>query len=369
MAQIYQEWGQKIAENPLYQLSLEVSGYIRNSFGNEAECEYLFSGCMSLPQFANYLVFETVAQDIRDTQKGTAASLYSYVQEITNTDPDNPALNSSGIDETYTQFKRDLKLRTKFLHSFATRINLANSEELGWTYKMNDRSNFRSGYSFTELQLEQLHDRSDFYIKKVHELRRFAKPKHVPAADIKAYYSNLAAHAQARSKDPDPKWRVLYAVNLNDFECYNPSFFLAKVAEYCIKSGITDLDSDTNTFLLALTSVVVGNTSGSRWTVTHKPMLFLEQYISAAVHQDTTEMSRYLYLVLWGLQLRMEVIPTMLKKHPYTYEDVDLFIRAPASFFPYNVFELCREPEWDEKGQMVRLLRELIKTLTVDPLS
>lgn len=368
MARLYQEHQKHLEQNPLYQLSLSVADYIQNSL-DEIECADLFSGSMSLLDFSNYLVFESVAQDIRDKQQANTAPLHHYVQLLVDDCPNDRSIVPSDIAATYKLFDRDLPLRKNFVLASVRRSNVPWVEYLNWIKERKKRPDYRKGYRLTPLQFEQLHDRQDFFIKKVHELRRFINPKHAPIADVKAYYTSLVNHAQECLKESDPQKRVMHAINLNDFESRNPAFFLVKVAEQCEKTGITHIDAQTECLLLALTAIISQSSNGYRWLVTHKPVLFIDRYISTALNHDLVEINRYINLVLWGLQLRLDVIPNMLKDHPYTYEDFDAFIQAPSPFSLYNVFALYSEPNWDEKGKTISILRTLIDKLTVDPLS
>lgn len=363
MAQFYQEHLKQLEKNPLYQLSVRVENCIVDYIDEDAYM-FLFSGVMTPSAFSVYLVFEAVAQDIRNNQRKDASPLYKYVKEISAKDflgnsPDPAAINKP--------FQRDLALRKKFLTADAKRSRVPRIEELEWLHSMKNQKDYRHGYTLTSLQFEQLHDRDDFFIKKTHELRRFITPKHAPAADVKRYYSSLVNHAQKCQKEIDPRKRVVYAINLNDFESRNLSFFLAKVAAQCCQKNITHIDDTTENLLLALTGAISLGDDGC--LVTHRPVPLMDRYIPAALNCDLSEINRYVQLILLGLYMRIEVIPDMMKECPYTYEDFDAFIQSSLPLPKYNVFDLYSEPNWDEKGQTISILRTLIKKLTVDPLS
>jgi len=181
MARLYQEHQKRLEENPLYQLSLSVADYIQNSL-DEIECAYLFSDSMSLLDFSNYVMFEAVAQDIRDKQQANTAPLHHYVQIFVDDCPNDRSIVPADIEATYKLFDRDLPLRKDFLLAVIRRSNVPWDEYLNWMQKIKKRSDYRKGYRLTPLQFEQLHDRQDFFIKKVHELRRFINPKHAPIA-------------------------------------------------------------------------------------------------------------------------------------------------------------------------------------------
>ena len=104
MSMIFQERFEQYEKNPLNQLTREVTDYIRNQFlyiENEDEPGFFFmpeesvyfdrlmSGPISLSMFAQYLVFETVAQDIRDKQKNSTFPIHQYIANLMETSPND----------------------------------------------------------------------------------------------------------------------------------------------------------------------------------------------------------------------------------------------------------------------------------------
>lgn len=371
MARIYQEYLKKAEQEPISisELVLRVQNTIRILF-KESDLEYFFGGLISLSEFACYLVFEAVAQDIRE--KLEKMRVYEYAKSFyaNGVNIGDESFPDSDIHNLYRGVDRDVNLRKEFLTAAITRQRVPLDEEkLKWIHDIRDPSKIRYGYSFTKLQMEQLHDKDDFWIKKVHELRRFQNPKHAPNRDVKQYYESLTAHAQKSLNQSEAKDRVLAAINLNDFENHNLSFFLYHVAEYCIRNGKEKIDAAMETCLLTIASALSLGEGETSTKVFHKPVLFMRRFIPAAVDGCADEISRYAHLEFLGLCLRKSVLPEMLKEIQYSYEDVDAFVRAPDGFPNYNIFQVYDKPCWDEQGKMISLLRDLIKRLTVDPLS
>ena len=369
MARIYREHQEKTEQNAISMLALSVQETVQTLL-SEAGLGYFFGGLISLPEFVCYVVFEAVAQDIREKLEKMRVYEYAKSFYVNGVNIGDESFPDSDIHNLYRGVDRDVNLRKEFLTAAITRQRVPLDEEkLKWIHDIRDPSKIRYGYSFTKLQMEQLHDKDDFWIKKVHELRRFQNPKHAPNRDVKQYYESLTAHAQKSLNQSEAKDRVLAAINLNDFENHNLNFFLYRVAEYCIRNGKEKIDEPMESRLLMIASALSWGEGKTDMKVFHKPVLFMGRFIPAAVDGCEDEISRYAHLEFLGLCLRKSVLPEMLKEIQYSYEDVDGFIRAPYGLLNYNIYQVYDEPSWDEQGKMISLLRDLIKRLTVDPLS
>lgn len=374
MARIFQEQQKKGESNPLYGLCNKVSTRVEELIGTYAMDILYKDGIMTPTQFSYYVVFEAVAERIREEQRKEGRPVNQYLKELCQTNPNDSLLakDSDGInyEDTYKKVSKIIGLRKEFMDAEICRHKLAyDSDTVQWMQKMNERSNLREGYRFTSLQFEQIHDNDDFFIKKVHELRRFINPKHAPNRDVVQYYDSLVKHAERCFAAPDARTRVTSAINLNDFENRNLSFFLYRVAKYCFEHGIKEIDEVAESHLLAICAAVNVNFDHARILVTHKPVLSMMDHIPAAMSNSSWDIDQYVALELLGCSLRIGELPHMLNQLQYTYEDIDQFICGPAPFLGYNVFQIYAPVEWDEKGKIIALLRQLIAKLTVDPLS
>ena len=352
--------------NPLVQLCQKVRDQLPNWL-NETTLEVMCDGPMTPTQFVSYLVFEAVAQKERERESNETKAVYGYLQEALRNDGSCPygsdSSNSSDFTVALKNALRDLGLRKDFMAAEIKRLNIPwDVEALKWRQK----ENARTGYQLTKIQFQQLIDRDDFCIKKVHELRRFINPKHAPNADVIRYYDDLTSHAERCYNETDPQKRAMSAINLNDFENRNLSFFLYHVAKYCVDHGIKEIDKEVEHNLLTI-SAAITFPNGS--TSTHKPVLAMKDYIPAAIHRDSNEIQQYLNLNEIGLIIRQVQLPEMLDGIEYTYEDIDDFV---CKWKFYDVFEIYSKIELHEdpqKNEIISLMRELVAKLTVDPLS
>lgn len=400
MARLFQEQLKTMEQNPLYQLSIRVCNQL-SDWIPESVIENMASVGMSPMQFSFYLVFETVAQWARDELQSETKTIYESVKETYDfslfdldkgrTAPTVDALQDYGLRKKlgvseisrnhggvethdFSSFNsnkekaeplkdtlRDFGLRKEFLVAEMSRNHMPwNTEELKWMHKSG------SAYRLTPMQLQQLHDKDTFYIKKVNELRRFRNPKHAPIDDVIAYYQSLIVHAEALRNEDDEKKRVISAINLNDFENRNISLFLYRAAIYCADLGIKKISSDIERSLLALTAVV---SCGKTYKVTHKPVLFMQNYIPAAICGDASIIDLYVYLELEGLRIRKEVLYSWLDATQFTYQDIDDFIYKWSCYDVFQVYSGINLEVNKQTKKAIAILRDLIDRLTIDPLS
>ena len=307
-------------------------------------------------QFSFYLVFETVAQWVRENLQSETKTIYESVKDTYDF---SPGASGKEKSEPLKDTLWDFCLRKDFLMAEIRRNHIPwDADKTGWMQKR------ENAYRLTPLQLQQLYDKESFCIKRVNELRRFRNPKHAPIDDIIAYYKKLMTHAEMCRNECEAKKRVISAINLNDFE--NISLFLYRTARYCAELGVKEITSDIEWNLLALTAIV---SCGEGYTVTHKPVLFMQSYIPAAIYGDVPIIDLYVYLELEGLRIRKEVLYNWLDATRFTYQDIDDFI---CKWSCYDVFQIYSEIDLEVTKQTkkaIAILRDLIDRLTVDPLS
>ena len=357
MARLFQEQQEEMIQNPLYQLSVKIRTQLQEWIPQEV-IDCMVNAGMSPMQFSFYLVFETAAQWVRENLQSETKTIYESVKETYDF---SPFASGKEKAEPLKDTLRDFGLRTEFMTAEVSRNHVPwNTEELKWMHKSGN------AYRLTPMQLQQLYDKDTFYIKKVNELRRFRNPKHAPIDDVIAYYQSLIAHAEALRNEGDAKKCVISAINLNDFENRNISLFLYRAARCCADLGIENISSDIERNLLALTAVI---SYGEAYKVTHKPVLFMQSYIPAAIYGDVPIIDLYVYLELEGLRIRKEVLYNWLDATRFTYQDIDDFI---CKWSCYDVFQIYSEIDLEVTKQTkkaIAILRDLIDRLTVDPLS
>ncbi len=104
--------------------------------------------------------------------------------------------------------------------------------------------------------------------------------------------------------------------------------------------------------------------------VYHKPVVAMRGYIAPALGKDIMEIDRYLQLEYYGLYFRKEVLPSLLDKVSYIYEEINQFFFPPVPFPSYDVFgPYLSGVEWSKASKLIPVLRKLIAELTIDPLS
>lgn len=362
MARFYREYQEAREQNPLLKIYTNLYQIILQ----EAEtlgAEFLFDGIMSASQYTCYLLFESVAQKMRNTLEAEAVSIHGYLSHFSEDDP-------FILGDYLVAAKRvsnDFSLRKDFHFAEIGRLSLPLDSEITLEYqKMRDRSALHGGYNLTLFQLEQLHDQHDFCIQRKNRFRQFQSSKHTTNNDVIAFYASLVEHAQNCKVQNDIKLRVIQAVNLNDFENKNICVFLYHLARYCAnnKISIKELDEAQKTLLSYITAVI----SYEQAMVVHKPVLMMKEYIEPAIQRDEVEISRLINLELWGLHFRLSVLPSLLDKSRYTYEDINQFFLSGPVTSSYNTYKLYTTGfEWDDKT--ISNLRALIGLLTIDPLS
>lgn len=363
MARFYREYQESMERNPLSQVYDSLCQAIRQELKTYG-AESLLDGVMSISQYAGYLLFEAVAQRLRETSKEDASSIHSYLSQLPEDDP----MVFDGIVSVAKQVSNDFALRKDFLLAEISRLHLPIDSETVLEYqKMRERSALHGGYRLTPVQLEQLHDRASLWIQKKHRFRQFRSSKHTTNEDITQFYDLLIQHAQACKRETDIAKRIIRAINLNDFENKNICMFLYRVAEYCAEQGISakELDEEQITLLSYITGVI----SCDRAMVTHKPVVIMKHYIEPAIQGDWDEINRLVNLEFLGLHFRLEYLPGLLDRTRYTNEDINRFFLSPPDPL-YDIFAMYSpEIQWDPRGRIASNLRVLIDLLTVDPLS
>ena len=356
MARLFQEQQEEMMQNPLYQLSAKIRAQLQEWIPQEV-IDCMMNAGMSPMQFAYYLVFEAVAQWVRDNQQSELMSIYESVNAHDFNTIDTVTEKAEPLKDTL----RDFYLRKDFLMAEIRRNHIPwDADKTGWMQKR------ENAYRLTPLQLQQLYDKESFYIKKVNELRRFQNSKHAPIDDVIAYYKSLMTRAEMCRNERDAKKRVISAINLNDFENKNISLFLYRTARYCAELGVKEITFDIEWNLLALTAIV---SYGEGYTVTHKPVLFMKDYIPAAVCGNKSIIDLYIYLELRGLWIRKKVLPDWLTMTQFSYQDIDDFI---CKWRCYDIFQVYSGISFEDDKQTKKamaILRNLIGKLTVDPLS
>lgn len=357
MARLFQERQKAMEQNPLYQLSVRVRNQLQDWIPAKV-LENMANAGMSPMQFSFYLVFETAAQWVRENLQSETKTIYESVKDTYDF---SPGASGKEKSEPLKDTLWDFCLRKDFLMAEIRRNHIPwDADKTGWMQKR------ENAYRLTPLQLQQLYDKESFCIKRVNELRRFRNPKHAPIDDIIAYYKKLMTHAEMCRNECEAKKRVISAINLNDFENKNISLFLYRTARYCAELGVKEITSDIEWNLLALTAIV---SCGEGYTVTHKPVLFMQSYIPAAIYGDVPIIDLYVYLELEGLRIRKEVLYNWLDATRFTYQDIDDFI---CKWSCYDVFQIYSEIDLEVTKQTkkaIAILRDLIDRLTVDPLS
>ena len=357
MAKFFQKRQKEMEINPLYQLSVKVRNQLYNWIPERAIEDMMEIG-MSPMQYSFYLVFEIVAQWVRDDLQSETTTIYRSVKEKFDF---NETVSDRGKAETLKDTLWDFELRKKFLMAEIKRSGIAeDKKELEWMQKR------ENAYRLSPVQLQQLYDKDDFYIKKVDEFRRFRNSKHAPIDDVIKYYESLISHAEMCRSECDVKKRAISAINLNDFENKHLSLFLYRVAKYCADLEVKAITSAVEKNLLKLTAAV---SCGENYKVTHKPVLFMQDYISAAVCGDAAIIDLYIWLELQGLWIRKEVLSNWLSNIQFGYQEIDDFI---SKWNCYNIFGLYSKINFEGDQQTkktIALLRDLINRLTVDPLS
>ncbi len=361
MSRIYQEYQESLNANPLAHLYKIVCQEITHDLG----CSGLLDGVMSAYQYAYYLLFEAVAQKLKDEAVSDATSIHSYLSSL----PEDDSFLGGDITNAAKVVSYDFALRKEFHFSELTRLGIPFDVEIAKEYqKMGDRSFLHDGYKLTRFQLEQLHDKEDFTIKKVNEFRQFRSSKHTKNEDVIAFYDVIIEHVKKCKAETDVKMRVIQAINLYDFENKNIPMFLYHTAKYCAYNGIKvkDLDETRLYLLLCVCGVIrIGNSM-----VYHKPVVAMRDYIAPALEKNTIEIDRYLQLEYYGLYFRKEILPSLLDKISYTYEEINQFFFSPAPFTSYDVFgPYLSGVEWSNASKLIPVLRKLIAELTIDPLS
>lgn len=356
MARLFQEQQREMIQNPLYQLSVKIRTQLQEWIPQEV-IDCMVNAGMSPMQFSYYLVFEAVAQWVRDNQQSERVSIYESVNAHDFNTIDTVTEKAEPLKDTLWDFC----LRKDFLMAEIRRNHIPwDADKTGWMQK------HENAYRLTPLQLQQLYDKESFCIKRVNELRRFRNPKHAPIDDIIAYYKKLMTHAEMCRNECEAKKRVISAINLNDFENKNISLFLYRTARYCAELGVKEITSDIEWNLLALTAIV---SCVEEYTVTHKPVLFMKDYIPAAVCGNESIIDLYIYLELCGLWVRKKVLPDWLTMTQFSYQDIDDFI---CKWRCYDIFQVYSGISFEDDKQTKKamaILRNLIGKLTVDPLS
>lgn len=330
---------------------------------------------VSYKTFIGSLVFESVADHIRQKQKHEdAVPLHSHIKHSLENSFENFTWVTS--EEMLKTYSKDLDLRLNFLSAEIQRRGLSNEAQIIMEHdEMKVNGNRRKGYNITPIQFQQLSDRNDLFIKKVHELRRLINSKHATNSDAIRYYASLMEHAEVCSKKSDAKERIISAINLNDFENKNISLFLYFTARYCFEHNIDKITEESVQNLIALSGAISYSAYGRKFLSTRKPVLIMSQYISSAFKHSSEEITEYINLRICSLFLLKNVLPHMLNKIRFTYEDINQLFCDP-DYNIYNIFSYYALPNfpdsdsiWDPKGKMISLLRKLIGILTVDPLS
>lgn len=286
-------------ENPLYAVCDQLASQLPTLLGSHD----LFSPSedgVSYTQYAKYLIFESIAEHIRQKQRAEdSRPLHAYIRD--SYEESEGAGASIVAEEALKKVSKDLGLRMEFLSAKLKRHKLSNVPDILADYeKMKTRGNRRYGYHFTPIQYQQLTDRDDFYIKKVHELRRFRNAKHAPKEDVIRYYNSLFEHAKKCRNSQSVKERVIFAINLNDFENENLSLLLYCIARYCFEHNITTIAKGSENRLGILSGSLSYSNDGYRLLSTHKPILLLNHYIPAAFDCSAAKINQYIFLRLCG---------------------------------------------------------------------
>lgn len=366
------DWQHDFLSSPLISVYKELLQNI-NSSCYPCDCSNLFSGPISIPKFAYYVLFEAVAERIREKLRDEPQSLHAYISLLDENDD-----LIKGYEDPYDQISTDLQLRKEFLLSELARFDLErNTEKITWVDKMENRSNLRNGYGFTLLQLKQLHDKNKLSIQKKNRFRQFSSDSHVKKTVVQEriiqYYTSLKSYAEECKAELDVKLRVINAINLNDFESRNICMFLYHTAQYCADNNISEIDEDTIKRLIKITGVAK---SENGCLICHKPVVYMMNYIKPAMAGDDQEIDRYMDIESRGLYYRRIFLPPLLERIEFSYEDVwNFFFCSPQPFatnliLSYNIFDIFpAELNWDNKENVIPILRRLIKEITIDPLS
>lgn len=363
-------------QNPLYQLYTFLACHLFPIYCGKESYSLFCDERIPYLEFMKYLVFEAVAEDVRQMQQTQdTLPLHSIIKHSIENTPG--ATYQTDSEEELKKQSKELGLRLDFLSAEIQRHGLPEDSAILTEHQdMMKRNNRRKGYRITPIQFQQLTDKDDFFIKKVHELRRFISSKHAPNSDVIRYYDSLMKHAQDCSRAQAAMDRVISAINLNDFENKNLPIFLYYTARHCYEHNIKNIDTESEQNLIALSGALSDRENRYRLLSTHKPVLFLPQYLSAAFDHSSAEMTEIINIRLCGQQVIKQVLSGILCRTSYTYENIDQFACNPNGYNFYNIFTYYRIPNlpdgdsiWDEKGKIISILRKLIDKLTVDPLS
>lgn len=362
---IYAERMKHAESNPI----VKISRYLSNALTNDIEAYELLSALsdtLSLPDFLYYLLFEAVAQYLRDQQSSEGLPLHHYLAQL----PDNDFLIGADPENTYKRLSEDLQLRKEFITAERIRNKIPyDIEQSAWLQKMNVRSNLRDGYKLTPFQFEQLREKHILGIHKKLAFRQFKNSKHSTNSEIIDYYYTLKSHAATIQQETNIQLRLIRAINLNDLESRNAYLFLLQAARCCYNLGITELDDSVIEYLRLLCGNY--NYNNGELYIAHNPVLISQNFIMPALQGDFSQIDCYIELLVYAHYYRTVFLPPLLRASAFSCNDVwEFFFSENSILSGKTIFNLYANVyPIDNASHVLPILRKLIDKLTIDPLA